>query len=87
MKKFEAIVEANTVELKNGKSSVYIEVLEDSIEQYQRKYGVIPESEYLKNYVKSCFRNDLAKKDGRDSFGRKQLMGYVKRWIRKVGLK
>nr|WP_321460893.1 hypothetical protein [uncultured Vibrio sp.] len=51
MKKFEAIVEANTVDLKNGKSNVYIEVLEDSIEQYQRKYGVIPESEELREVL------------------------------------
>ena len=72
-------------ELKNGNMSAYLAVLEDSIYQYEKRYGPMKGSAYLSNYVRSCLRNDLAKKGGYDSFGRKQFKTYIKRWFIKVG--
>ena len=85
MENFSKIIEHNTSELKNGNMSAYLTVLEDSIYQYEKKYGPMKGSAYLRNYVRSCFRNDLANKGGYDSFGRKQFKTYIKRWFHKVG--
>ncbi|GIU31569.1 hypothetical protein TUM3792_43420 [Shewanella sp. MBTL60-007] len=87
MKIFEQIIEQNTAELKNGNMQSYLEVLDDSICQYERTFGPLVESTYLRNYVRSCFKNDLAQKNGHNSFGRKQFKIYIKRWFRKVGSK
>ncbi|NAZ48132.1 hypothetical protein GL178_18350 [Vibrio toranzoniae] len=85
MENFSNIIEHNTSELKNGNMSAYLAVLEDSIYQYEERYGPMKGCAYLRNYVRSCFRNDLAKKGGYDSFGRKQFKTYIKRWFHKVG--
>ena len=85
MENFSNIIEHNTSELKNGNMSAYLTVLEDSIYQYEKRYGPMKGSAYLRNYVRSCFRNDLVKKGGYDSFGRKQFKTYIKRWFIKVG--
>lgn len=81
------IIEENCVDNKQGKSGVYIEILEDSIEQFERKYGQLDQSAFLLNYVKKCFHTSIAEKNGQDCAGRKQLMQFVKRWTRVVGLK
>lgn len=86
MKSFYGIIERNTEELKNGNMNAYLEVLDDSISQYERTHGSLKDAQYLRNYVRSCFRNDLVKKGGHDSFGRKQFKTYIKRWARKVGV-
>ena len=85
MKSFNSIIERNTEELKNGNMRAYIDLLEDSIYQYEQSHGPFEDAGYLRNYVRSCFRNDLAKKGGHDSFDRKQFKTYIKRWARKVG--
>ena len=85
MKNFEQIIEQNTAELKTGNMQSYLDVLDDSICRYERSYGPLAESAYLRNYVRSCFRNDLAQKNGHNSFGRKQFSKYIARWFRKVG--
>ena len=85
MKSFEQIIEQNTAELKTGNMQSYLDVLDDSICLYEKLYGSLAESTYLQNYVRSCFRNDLAQKNGHNSFGRKQFSKYIARWFRKVG--
>lgn len=85
MKNFEKIIEKNTAELKTGNMQSYLEVLDDSICQYERAFGPMDESTYLRNYVRTCFRSDLALKNGHNSFGRKQFSKYIARWFRKVG--
>ncbi|OCH13155.1 hypothetical protein A6E05_08465 [Aliivibrio sp. 1S165] len=85
MKNFKQIIEQNTEELKTGNMQSYLDVLDDSICQYERSYEPLAESAYLRNYVRSCFRNDLAQKNGHNSFGRKQFSKYIARWFRKVG--
>ncbi|MEK2122029.1 hypothetical protein WOC09_20410 [Vibrio parahaemolyticus] len=81
------IIEENCAETKQGKSTVYIEILEDSIDQFESEYGELEQSAYLMNYVKKCFRSSIAEKQGRDCAGYKQLMKFVKRWIRVVKMK
>lgn len=85
MKSFEQIIEQNTAELKTGNMQSYLDVLDDSICQYERAFGPMDESTYLRNYVRTCFRSDLALKNGHNSFGRKQFSKYIARWFRKVG--
>lgn len=81
-----AIIAENSVDDKNGKMSVYCQILKDSIEQFEHKYGDLPDAERLKSYVETCFENAKEAKNGQDSFGRKQLKTNVTSWMCTVNL-